>query len=206
MLKIWGRTNSINVQKVMWTVAELDLPHERTDVGGQFGGLDTPAYGTMNPNRLIPVIEDDGAVIWESNVIVRYLAAKYGVGSLWPEDPAARAVADQWMDWYLTKVIPDLHPVFLGLVRTPPERRSMTVIETAAEKLARTFNLLDDHLANRSYMTGDHLTIGDIPLGAATYRYYALPVKRPALPYLEAWYGRLQEREAFHKHVMIPLT
>jgi glutathione S-transferase len=206
VLKIWGRTNSINVQKVMWTLAELELPHERVDIGGQFGGLDTAAYGDKNPNRLIPVIEDEGMVLWESNVIVRYLAAKYGTGSLWPEDPAARALSDRWMDWYLSTLIQDMTVVFWGLVRTPPEQRSMTAIETAAERMALTFGILDDHLAGQAYVAGDRLTIGDIPLGAATYRYNALPIKRPALPNVTAWYDRLQEREAFHKHVMIPLT
>src|SRR5262249_14445383 len=102
MLKIWGRTTSSNVQKVMWAVGELGLEHERIDAGGKYGGLETAAYGQLNPNRRIPTVEDGDAVVWESNVIVRYLAAKFGAGELWPSDPGARASADQWMDWQQT--------------------------------------------------------------------------------------------------------
>ena len=206
MLKVWGRNNSINVQKVMWTVAELGLEHERIDAGGRFGGLDTPEYGALNPNRLVPVIEDGDVVVWESNAIVRYLAARHGAAGLWPADPALRAQADQWMDWKITSLQPDMTVVFWGLVRTPPEQRDTARIESAAERLGRTFAVLDEHLAGRHFVAGDHLTMGDIPVGAACYRYHALPIKRPPLPGLESWYARLQEREAFHSHVMIPLT
>ena len=123
MLKIWGRTSSINVQKVMWTVAELGLPHERIDVGGSFGGLDGPEYAALNPNRLIPVLQDGAIAVWESNAIVRYLAARHGAGGLWPEDPGRRSEADRWMDWQLTTLQPAISPIFWGLIRTPPEKR-----------------------------------------------------------------------------------
>ena len=116
MLNIWGRNNSINVQKVMWTVGELGLEHHRIDAGGRFGGLDTPEFDALNPNRLVPAIEDDGVVVWESNTIVRYLAARYGADSLWPADPARRAQADKWMDWMITSLLPDMTVVFWGLV------------------------------------------------------------------------------------------
>jgi len=206
MLKIWGRNNSINVQKVMWTVAELGLEHQRIDAGGRFGQLDTPEYGALNPNRLVPVIEDGDVVVWESNAIVRYLASRHGAGGLWPADPALRAQADKWMDWKITSLQPDMTVVFWGLVRTLPEQRDMGRIESAAERLGRTFAILDDHLAGRRFVAGDDLTMGDIPVGAACYRYHALPIKRPALPGLESWYARLQDREPFRSHVMIPLT
>ena len=147
MLKIWGRNNSINVQKVMWTVAELDLPHQRIDAGGAFGLLDTPTYGAKNPNRLVPVVEDGDLVLWESNAIVRYLAAKHGAGRLWPEDPGQRALSDRWMDWTFTTIMPDLGVVFWGLIRTPSEKRSMAAIEASSEKLAQIFGRLDAHLA-----------------------------------------------------------
>ena len=206
MLKIWGRTSSINVQKAMWTVGELGLAHERIDAGGKFGGLDTPEYGTLNPNRVIPVIDDGGVVVWESNAIVRFLAARYGAGGLWPEDPVRRAEADRWMDWKITSLVPDLTVVFWGLVRTAPEKRDMAAIQASAERLGHTLAILDHHLAHRRFVAGDALTMGDIPVGAACYRYHALPIRRPNLPALEAWYDRLTEREAFHSHVMIPLT
>src|SRR5262245_34169260 len=120
MLRIWGRTSSSNVQKAMWAVGELALAHERIDAGGDFGRLDTDEYARLNPNRRIPTLEDGRVVLWESNVIVRYLAAQYGAGGLWPTDPAVRGVADQWMDWQQTTLGPEMRTVFWGLVRTPP--------------------------------------------------------------------------------------
>jgi len=206
MLKVWGRNNSINVQKVMWTVAELDLAYERVDVGGPFGGLDTAEYGRLNPNRLIPVLEDGSAVIWESQAIVRYLASRYGSGNLWPEDPAERAIADQWMDWKVTRIIPDLGIVFLGLIRTPEAERDMAAIEQAAERLAISFAILDKALEDKPFVTGEVFNMGDIPVGAACYRYHSLDIARPDLPHLSRWYGQLQERATFREHVMIPLS
>ena len=206
VIRVWGRNNSINVQKVMWTLAELERPCERTDAGGAFGGLDDPAFAAMNPNRLIPVIDDGGTVVWESNAIVRYLAAKYGSGSLWPEDPATRSAADRWMDWAITTVMPPLTIVFWGLIRTPPEQRDDEKIAAAAETLGGVFGLLDRHLAARSFVAGGDFTLGDIPVGAAANRYLSLDIERPALGRLDDWYRRLKEREAYRSHVMIPLT
>ena len=123
MIKIWGRRNSVNVQKVLWAADELGLEWERIDAGGEFGGLETEAYDALNPNRRIPTIEDGETVVWESNVIVRYLARKYGAGTLWPEDPKTGAHAEMWMDWVQTTLILDMNVVFWGLVRTPPEGR-----------------------------------------------------------------------------------
>ena len=207
MVRVWGRNNSINVQKVMWAVAELGLAHERTDAGGAFGGLDTADYGRLNPNRRIPtVVDDDGTVVWESNVCVRYLAARHGAGGLWPAAPAARAKADMWMDWQQTTVHPEMTPVFWGLIRTPEAERDHALIAAATERLGAAFAVLDAHLADRPFVAGDALTMGDIPVGCACYRYYQLPIARPSLAHLEAWYGRLQERAPFRTHVMIPLS
>jgi glutathione S-transferase len=206
MLTVWGRPNSINVQKVMWAVGELGLEHERIDAGGAFGGLDTEAYGRMNPNRKIPVLDDDGDVVWESHACVRYLAAKYGNGGLWPIDLAARSVADRWMDWKITTVLPQMHVCFWGLIRTPEADRDMKAIDKAAAELGKIWPLFDDHLGNRPFVVGDALTMGDIPLGCAFYRYVNLPIERPSLPAIESWYERLQARPAFREHVMIPVT
>jgi glutathione S-transferase len=206
MLRIWGRTNSINVQKVMWAVGELDLPHERIDAGGAFGGLDTDAYRTLNANRRVPTIEDDGVVVWESNACVRYLAARHGAGGLWPEDPVVRAAADMWMDWQQTTLVTDMTTVFWGLVRTPEAERDHAAIEAAAGRLGGIWRRLDDHLAGRRFVAGDRFSMGDIPVGAACYRYHELAIERPRLPAIEAWYSRLQEREPFRTHVMLPLT
>jgi glutathione S-transferase len=206
MLRIWGRTNSINVQKVMWAVGELGLEHERIDAGGQFGRLDTPEYGALNPNRVVPTVEDGGAVIWESNSCVRYLAARYGAGGLWPEDAAVRSESDRWMDWQLTRIQADMTVVFWGLIRTPAERRDMAAINASTARLGDIWRVLDHHLASRLFVAGDHLTMGDIPVGAMCYRYQGLPIERPKLPNLEAWYGRLRERAPYREHVMLPLT
>ena len=206
MLRIWGRTNSINVQKVMWTVGELGLDHERIDAGGAFGGLDSAEYGRMNPNRKVPTIDDGGVILWESNACVRYLAARYGTGSLWDEDPAERGRADRWMDWQAATLLPDLGVVFWGSIRTPEEQRDHAAIKAAAERLGGLWQILDGELAGRDFVTGSQFTMGDIPIGAACYRYHALPIERPRLANLKAWYERLEQRPAFREHVMIPLT
>jgi glutathione S-transferase len=206
MRRIWGRNNSINVQKVMWAVGELGLEHERIDAGGAFGVLDTPAYGRLNPNRRVPTVEDGDVVVWESNACVRYLAARYGAGTLWPEDAGRRARADMWMAWQASSLLPDMTVVFWGLIRTPEAERDHAKIEAAAKRLGTTWRILDEHLASRRFVAGDPLTIGDIPVGAGCYRYFELPIERPRLPNLEAWYGRLKERAPYREHVMLPLT
>lgn len=206
MLKIWGRTSSVNVQKVMWAVAELGLAHERIDAGLHYGGVNEPWYRAMNPNGRVPVIDDDGFVLYESNAIVRYLAAKHGAGSLWPTDLQIRADADRWMDWTTSTVAPALTPVFWGLIRTPPEKRNLALIESEAEKTAKAFGALEQGLEGRDHVAGSAFTMGDIPLGAFVHRWYALEVKRPALPRVEAYYRRLQQRAAYRRHVMLPLS
>ncbi|HJQ83199.1 MAG TPA: glutathione S-transferase family protein, partial [Candidatus Binatia bacterium] len=181
MLRVWGRTNSGNVQKVMWAIGELGLVHARIDAGGEHGRLDTEAYGQLNPNRRVPTLEDGDVVLWESNVIVRYLAARYGSGSLWPEDPALRGVADQWMDWQQTTLGPELRIVFWGLVRTPPAQRDQRRIDAAVSSLRELWARLDGHLAQHAYVAGDAFTMGDIPVGMMCYRYQALDIERTRL-------------------------
>jgi len=206
MLKLWGRINSINVQKVLWALEELKVPYERTDAGLQFGVVNEPFYRKMNPNGRVPTIEDDGFVLWESNAIVRHLSAKHGTGTLCPDDARARADADRWMDWTTSTVAPAITPVFWGLIRTPPEKRNMAAIVAEAEKAGQAFQVLDQSLEGRDYVAGRNFTMGDIPLGAFVYRWYALDVKRPTLPRVEAYYRRLQQRPAYKKHVMLPLS
>jgi glutathione S-transferase len=205
MLKIWGRRNSINVQKAMWAVGELSLAHQHIDAGGPFGGLNTPEFRAMNPNTRVPVIDDDGTVVWESHAIVRYLAAKYGEDSLWPTDAAERSLSDRWMDWTLADLQPALiGGVFWGFFRTPENRRNWPAIRQAVARCATLLQLVDRHLAGRSFLAGDSLTIGDITTGAQLYRYFEMEIDRPALPNVEAWYARLRERPAYREHVMIP--
>jgi glutathione S-transferase len=145
-------------------------------------------------------------VVWESNACVRYLAARYGAGRLWPEDVRRRAQADMWMDWQVSTLLPDMTVVFWGLIRTPEAERDYPAIEAAARRLGATWQILEAHLATRRYVAGDTLTIGDIPVGASCYRYFGLPVARPELPKLERWYARLKRRKPFHEHVMVPIT
>lgn len=206
MLKIWGRPNSINVQKVMWTVSELGLEAERLDAGLEFGVVSEPWFKTYNPNRLVPTIDDDGFVLWESNVIVRYLAAKYSLGELMPSEPETRAAAEMWMDWQQTAIMPGLGPLFVGMVRTAPGARDSDAIESAAKKVEANMRMLDDHLAGKTYLMGERFTVADIPLGCAGYRWYGLDIPRPDFPNLAAWYERLTARPGYATHVMLPLT
>lgn len=206
MLRIWGRTNSVNVKKALWCAEELGLRYERLDAGREHGVVDTPEYRKLNPNGLVPTIEDDGFVHWESHAIVRYLAAKHGAGSLWPDDLKTRAEADRWMDWVVSRLNPTMRTAFWGLVRTPTAERDARAI---AESVARSGELLvmaDAALANRPYIAGESFTMGDIPLGCHVYNWMLLPIERRSLPHLEAWYQRLTRRAAYRKIVMLPLS
>ncbi len=206
MIKIWGRMNSVNVQKVLWCCDELGLPHERVDAGGEFGGTREPGYLAMNPTALIPTIDDDGFTLWESNTIVRYLSAKYGAETLWPHDPAARALADKWMDYQIGTLWVAFRPAFLGLVRTPPEERDMARIEASLENTTQVLSILDAHLARGEYVAGADLTMGDVALGSTVYRWLNMEIEHPPLPGLEAWYERLTARPAYQRDVMVPFT
>ena len=205
MLKVWGRRSSFNVQKVMWLIGELELPHEHVDLGGKFGGLDDPAFLAMNPHGRIPVIRDDDATVWESHTILRYLAARHGHGSFWSDDPAARARVEGWMDWSQTVLQPDfLIGVFWGFFRTPPERRNWPAINAALARCEVDFRKLDRLLEGRPFLLGETLSLADITAGTSLYRYYELEIERPSLPQVERWYRTLQQRAPFREHVMIP--
>ena len=202
MIKIWGRNTSVNVQKVMWAVGELDLAHERIDVGGSFGKNNEPAYLAMNPNGLVPTLQDDGFVLWESNSIVRYLAAKHSAGKLEPADLRSRARASSWMDWQLTVAGPALTPVFWGLVRTPPEKRDHAAIESGKIKTLAAMKVLDAQLAATAFIAGDALSMGDIPVALMAYRFRRLVPERPQLDHLERWFTTIEQRPAFKQHVL----
>ena len=206
MLRIWGRTNSINVQKVLWYCAELELPFERIDAGMAFGVVATPAYRALNPNGRIPTLEDDGYVLWESNTIVRYLSMKHGMGSLCPSDLLARFDAERWMDWQLTTLDRPVRTVFWALVRTAPDKRDPAALETAQAEAEQALAILDTHLAQRRFVGGEAFTMGDIPVGASVYRWLALDLQRADRPHVRRWYERLTERPGFREHVMQPLS
>ena len=206
MLKILGRRSSGHVMLPLWVADELDLEAEQVDIGGEFGGNDRPEYLAKNPNGLVPTLDDDGFVLWESNAITRYLCSKYGLGSLCPEDPQERALAEQWMDWKLTIVMPMMTPIFWGLVRTPEADRDMDRIDRAIRQGHEIWSILDARLARHDYVAGSRFTMGDIPLGPQIHRWYVLVDDPPALPHLEAWYQRLQQRPAFRRHCMNPVV
>ena len=203
MLKIWGRNTSSNVQKAMWAVGELKLEHTRIDVGGAFGKNKEPAYLAMNPNGLVPTLEeDDGFLLWESNSIVRYLAGKHDQsGMLEPKDAKACALASQWMDWQLTVVSPAIFGAFWGLIRTPPEKRDLAAIKASQDKTTAAMQILDARLAKTAYVAGDAFSYGDIPVGVMCYRYRQLVPGRPATPNLDRWYDAIANRKAFQDHV-----
>ncbi|MFZ5747354.1 MAG: glutathione S-transferase family protein [Pseudomonadota bacterium] len=204
MLTIWGRVNSHNVKKVLWLADELGLAYERHDVGGEFGMSD--AYRALNPNALIPTIEEDGLVLWESNAILRYLAARHGAGTpFWPEDPAHRAVGDKWMDWQIDYANAQ-RVMFMQMVRVAPEARDPTAIAASLEQATRKMRLLDAALAVTPWLSGEHFGIGDMPMGAYANTWFQLAIDRPELPALADWYARLQARPAYARHVMIPLS
>ena len=206
MAIIHGRTDSGNVQRAMWACAEAGFAVERTDVGGKFGGNDTPGFLAKNPNGLVPVFEDGAFVLWESNAIIRYVAEVHGGPPLYPADAKARAIANQWMDWSNTAMNAPLVPLFVGMVRTRPEDRDAGAIERARAETARHWAILDAHLAESAFVAGDALSIGDIPLGVSAYRWFAMDIERPDHANFRAWYERLAERPAYREHVMLGLS
>jgi glutathione S-transferase len=207
-LRLWGRVNSVNVQKVLWCCQELDLPYERIDAGMQFGVNTEPDYLAKNPNGKVPLLMDGDYVLWESNAIIRYLAQQYGQGgTLYPPDPRIRGGVDRWLDWSLSTLQPAERPVFWGLVRTPPAERDMAAIQAATDAVAALWGIVDRHLAGRRFLEGEVFTLADIVLGAYARRWFGVEgVAKPELPQLERWHARLAEREGYRRFVAPPLT
>jgi glutathione S-transferase len=208
MIKIWGRKTSSNVQKVMWAIGEIGLPHERIDIAGPFGKNREPAYLAMNPNGLVPTLEEeDGFLLWESNSIVRYLAAKHRATVLEPADLRTRAQAGKWMDWQLAVAGPAIFECFWGLIRTPPEKRNHAAIEESKKKTTAAMTIMDQQLAKTAYLAGEGFSYGDIPVGIIAYRYRQLVPERSPLPNFERWYAAISARQAFKDHISaVPLT
>jgi len=206
MLKIWGRHNSSNVRKVLWCAEEIGVPYVSIEAGGAFGQVDTPEYRALNPNGLVPMIEDHGLPLWESNTIVRYLSARYSLDGLYPSDPAERAMGEKWMDWTTSTFAAPFRDVFWGMLRTAPEARDMAKIEAGLKRCNELLAMADGALAKAPWLSGERFAMGDIPLGAFIYAWYEMPIERPALPHLQDWYARLKARPAYRKGVMTSLT
>lgn len=207
MLKVWGRKNSTNVRKVLWCAEELALSYEALDAGGAFGVVDTAHYRSMNPNGRVPLIEDDGFVLWESNSIVRYLAARHGAGTRWySDDLQARALADKWMDWTTSTLAGPFRDLFWGVLRTPAGLQEWDKIDAALNTCGELLSIVDKALAQRPYLSGDEISMGDIPLGCYVYAWFEMPIERVPLPHLNAWYERLKLRPAYQRAVMTALT
>jgi glutathione S-transferase len=206
MLKIWGRHNSSNVRKVLWCAEEIGVAYASIEAGGAFGKTGDPHYRAMNPNGLVPAIEDDGLALWESNAIVRYLAARYAPGTLYPQDPAVRALGDRWMDWTTSRFAGAFRDLFWGMLRTAPEARDPASIAVALEHCGQLLGIADAALAQQPWLSGAQFAMGDIPLGSFAYAWFEMPIERPALPHLQDWYSRLQQRPAYRKGVMTALT
>ncbi|AVS86254.1 glutathione S-transferase [Paracidovorax avenae] len=194
MLRLWGRVSSINVRKVLWAAQELGLELQRTDAGGQFGLVREPQFLALNPNGLVPLIEDEGVSLWESNTIVRYLCARHAPGDLYPEDLPTRFLAEQWMDWQQTTLNPAGRDAFLQWIRTPAAQRDPAAIVRSVTVTEPLMELLDAHLARHAYLAGDRFTMADIPVGCEIHRWWGLPQERPARPHLERWFNALRAR------------
>jgi glutathione S-transferase len=207
-LRIWGRANSVNVQKVLWCLRELDLAFERIDAGMAFGINRDPDYLAMNPNGRVPTLRDGDFVLWESNSIMRYLVLAYGKGSpIYPEAPKRRAGVDRWLDWTLSTLQPVDRPVFWALVRTPAEQRDMAAIQKDADAEAVQWRIVDNQLAARRFIEGDDFTLADIALGAYARRWFGVEgVIKPPLAHLERWFAQFAGRPGFKQFIAPPMS
>jgi glutathione S-transferase len=205
-LTVWGRRSSLNVQKVLWTLDEVGIEYEHRNAGGDFGGLDDPAFLAMNPLGLVPVIRDEEGSVWESNSIVRYLCAKHSNGNLWLDEPFDRSKADRWIDWAATALQPSFMRLFWGYYRTPEAQRDQKANQQAIAACQKHFRALDAHLAHNKFLAGSKFSVADIPAGTTLHRYFGLglPVEKPTN--VMTWFLRLQQRQAFREQVLVPFN
>jgi len=204
MITLWGRRNSINVQKVLWTLDEIGLPYTHIDAGGDAGGLDDPGFRAMNPHGRVPVLRDGETALWESNAIVRYLCAAYAPDRLCPAAPLERAGCEAWMDWTLATLQPAIMGLFWGFYRTPEAMRDPARNRQLVADCAAAIEVLDRWLASRPFVAGDAFSMADIPAGTLMFRYFGLEIERPDAPAVQAWRGRLAARRPYGQHVMRP--
>ncbi|NDL62870.1 glutathione S-transferase family protein [Acerihabitans arboris] len=208
MLTIWGRENSVNVKKVLWCAAELDLAFNFIQAGGEYGKNRDPLFLALNPNGLVPCMQDDenDLVLWESNTIVRYMAAKFGQGHWLLADASVRAGTEKWMDWTLSCLAPALSPVYINLIRTPATRRDKQLIENGIKRCEQLFDIAETALEKHPYFSGDKFGIGDIPMGCFAYNWFTLDIERKPRTHLQTWYEAISSRHAFQTRVMLPLS
>ncbi|MGD0679534.1 MAG: glutathione S-transferase family protein [Polyangiaceae bacterium] len=204
-LRLWGHPKSINVTKVLWALDEIGVEYERIDAGGPFGRVKEADYLTLNPNGLVPTLEDGRTVIWESNAILRYLGGRYGKAPFWPDDLGVRARSDSWIEWNSSTFWPAVQPLQVQLIRTAEDKRDPSVILAARRKLESSLQILDRELAKNPFVAGTELTFGDLPLAAVAQRWFNLPIERPNAKSVETWYHRVKEREGFKRWVDQPL-
>jgi glutathione S-transferase len=205
MIRLWGRATSSNVMKVIWLLEELRLPYERRDVGGSFGGTSGPEYRAMQPLGLVPALEEDGGfTMFESNAILRYICNAHAPTTpLYPPEPRPRAQVEAWMDFQQTALNRPASVVFIGLIRTPPEKRDAAAIAAAVKDAAKMWGIVDAQLARHPYVVGDSLTLADMTYGPHVHRWFNMQFEgRPAAPHLRAWYERLQTHPAYKTHLV----
>ncbi|RZW11851.1 MAG: glutathione S-transferase family protein [Rhodobacteraceae bacterium] len=198
---LWGRATSVNVQKVMWALAECEIAHTRIDAGGRFGRTESDEFGAMTPLRRVPVWQEDGLTLWESHAILRHLA-RGPAAALWPETSAERATADQWIEFTTTTLLPPLIGVFYQKVRLALPNRSADLLSTHLGGLDAALDILDARLADSPWVSGPSFSIADIAAGSPMYRYFTMDIPRPHRPALADWYARLTRRSAYRETVM----
>lgn len=205
MLTIWGRASSSNVQALMWCVGELGFRYQRHDIGHIHGGTESEAFERLNPNRTVPVLQDgDTPPLWETGAILRYLAARYGSGAFWPNDPVQRAHVDRWAEWAkLNVAMAFTVPVFWRVVRTPVAEQDHVAIAEAVQRLEDKLRIAEAELSRHAFLAGEEFTLADIQFGHVLFRYFDIEIVRAELPALRAYYDRLCARPAFQEHVML---
>ena len=204
-IKIWGRTTSINVQKVLIALTECNLDYDQEVIGRQHGGTYQPEFCRINPNGNIPALEDGDFILWESNAIVAYICEKYGTPHLCPGDMQQRALCNQWMIWQITSVYPHLRPLYMKAIRPDEYDGDDALLEAAPAKMMKSLNILEAQLAGKDFIMGDSFTMADIPVGAVLKRWYVLRGNDNRHPNVTAWQQRLNERPSFVAHTNMAL-
>jgi len=198
MLRILGRASSINVRKVLWACAEIELPFKREEWGAGFRPPQEPEFLALNPNAMVPVIQDGDFTLWESNAIIRYLATRYGEPALYPTDARARAKVDQWVDWQAADLNRSWSYAFMALVRHSPAHQDADALAVGCAEWARHMRILEQQLAaTGAYVTGPSFCLADIVLGLSVNRWFETPLEHPHLPAVRDYYERLSSRAGF---------